>query len=146
MQVIQHRVLLAGALAPIIGVLALSLAGAIWTYDGTTPVLQILDNAGFGAVLISVFGLLPAYLIEWVGIATLLPWLQRTNRLRLAWVIVPAAILGAVAFVPWMLVLGMRRSLTDIGATVLIGMVAGAVAGATFWVVAFSARRSDAPA
>ena len=93
--------------------------------------------------MMGMFGLIPAYVLESVACTVGMRWLEHRKRLTVAWVVGIASVLGAIAFVPWVLILTLPDTVLEALAIVGFGLGAGAVAGATFWVVGLTAGRQQ---
>jgi len=119
--------------------------GAVLAFVSTVVLLDLAAELGPRGIMrffgdFMMYGSAIAYLIgALVGIPAYLT-LRRRDRLGFRSVVLVAALCGVLAFLPVLRVL--TGSAGAFGATLALGAVSGACAGAWFWLVAFGRRSS----
>jgi hypothetical protein len=134
----NSRLVTAGLIAPLVGIAALSLAIAVTFRRPAETWVSTVETAGTFWLYSSIVGGLGAYVIEALGAVALYPWLKRTSRLRMMWVVGLAGPLGVIAFVPWALWMDAYPSAAHVLASTAYGAGAGIISGGMFWFVGFS--------
>ena len=140
------RLVLAALVAPALGIIALALFAVLALGIGADRNwVDRAANIRFSLFFLLLFGMPIALILEVVIGVPAYSWLERTNRLRLGWVVVFGALGGAIAFAAAWPGLNNNWSPTNVMLSALCGALGGSVAGAAFWVLAFasvSARRA----
>jgi hypothetical protein len=143
---VRWRVIVATLAAPLVALIAAWLSISALAAVFLSEPQNVREFAGgaahtFGFFLL--FGLVPAYIASLLALP-IYEALRTWNRLRPAYVIAAAALLGGVTLPVAVRVVADGASL-NLG-LVVAGLVAGAAGGATFWFVALPSASSQPPA